>query len=71
MDPASRRRGVGDALVAQALSLAHERGARRVELDTAEDNDAARALYARHGFSESSKGGARDLFLGVRLAEPE
>lgn len=69
VDPGARRRGVGDALVRLALELAHERGARRVELDTSEDNEAARGLYARHGFSESSKGEARDLFLGVKLGE--
>ncbi|MGI8749205.1 MAG: GNAT family N-acetyltransferase [Thermoleophilaceae bacterium] len=70
VDPAARRRGVGDALVGLALDVARERGSRRVELDTSEDNEAARALYARHGFSGKSKGGVRDLFLGVTLAEP-
>lgn len=70
VDLTARRRGVGDALVALALDVAQARGARRVELDTSEDNEAARALYARHGFSERSKGGARDLFLGVKLTEP-
>jgi ribosomal protein S18 acetylase RimI-like enzyme len=66
----ARRRGVGDALVALALDVARERGARRAELDTSEDNEAARALYARHGFTENSKGGSKDLFLGVKL-DPE
>lgn len=67
VDPPARRRGAGDALVHLALEVARSRGARRVELDTSEDNEAARGLYARHGFSENSKGGTRDLFLGVRL----
>ena len=71
VEETARRRGVGDALVAAALAAAVERGARRVELDTAEDNEGARALYERHGFSGSSKGGSRDLFLGVRLSEPD
>ncbi len=71
VDPGSRRRGVGEALVRVALEVAAARGARRVELDTSEDNEAARALYARHGFSESSKGGARDLFLGVKVVATE
>jgi ribosomal protein S18 acetylase RimI-like enzyme len=63
--PAARRSGVGDALVARAIERAAERGARRVELDCNEDNAAAQALYARHGFSTRSKGGeGRDLFLG-------
>ena len=57
---------MADALVALALDVARERGARRAELDTSEDNEAARALYARHGFAGDSKGGAKDLFLGAR-----
>jgi ribosomal protein S18 acetylase RimI-like enzyme len=61
----ARRAGVGDALVALAVERATERGAKRVELDTNEENDAALALYERHGFSPRSKGGeGRDLFLG-------
>jgi ribosomal protein S18 acetylase RimI-like enzyme len=64
----ARRAGLGDALVTLALSRARERGARRVELDTNEDNTAALALYERHGFTTRSKGGTgRDLFLGCRL----
>ena len=68
--PEARRRGVADALVALALDVARERGARRAELDTSEDNEAARALYARHGFVGDSKGGTQDLFLGVKLTPP-
>ncbi len=68
--PEARRRGVADALVVLALEVARERGARRAELDTSEDNEAARALYARHGFAGDSKGGTQDLFLGRKL-DPE
>ncbi|HEV7883901.1 MAG TPA: GNAT family N-acetyltransferase [Solirubrobacteraceae bacterium] len=64
----ARRAGVGDALVSLALERARERGAKRVELDTNEDNAPALALYERHGFSARSKGGTgRDLFLGCAL----
>ena len=64
----ARRTGVGDALVARALDRARERGARRIELDCNEGNAPAQALYARHGFSSTSKGGAeRDLYLGRPL----
>lgn len=64
----TRRSGVGDALLKLALARATERGAKRIELDTNEDNAAALALYQRHGFSERSKGGeGRDLFLGRAL----
>ena len=61
----ARRAGVGDALVTLAIERSGERGAKRIELDTNETNAAALALYERHGFSTSSKGGSgRDLFLG-------
>ena len=64
----ARRGGVGDALVSLALERARERGAKRVELDTNEDNAPALALYERHGFSPRSKGGrGRDLYLGCSL----
>ena len=61
----ARRAGVADALMTLAIEQAAERGAKRVELDTNEDNAAALALYQRHGFTDRSKGGTgRDLFLG-------
>ncbi len=64
----ARRAGVGNALVKLAIERASERGAKRIELDTNEDNAAALALYERHGFSSRSKGGpGRDLFLGRPL----
>jgi GNAT superfamily N-acetyltransferase len=64
----ARRGGVGEALLALAIERAAGRGAKRVELDTNEDNAAALALYERNGFSTRSKGGGgRDLFLGRRI----
>ena len=64
----ARRAGVGDALVALAKDRARERGAKRIELDTGEDNAPALALYARHGFTAYSKDGdARSLFLGAPI----
>jgi GNAT superfamily N-acetyltransferase len=66
----ARRSGVGDALVALAIERAGARGCRRIELDTGEGNAAALGLYARHGFSASSKStGGRDLFLGRAIAQ--
>lgn len=61
----ARRGGLGDALMTLATQRARERGAKRIELDTNEDNAAALALYERHGLTPRSKGGpGRDLFLG-------
>jgi GNAT superfamily N-acetyltransferase len=64
----ARGSGLGAALVEAALARARERGCRRIELDTNEENAPALALYHRFGFSERAKGGAgRDLFLGAKL----
>ena len=43
--PAARRQGIASRLIAEAQTAAH-----RLELWTAQDNAAARALYAAHGF---------------------
>jgi GNAT superfamily N-acetyltransferase len=63
----ARRAGIGRALVRRSLDRARERGSRRVELDTNEDNTNAVSLYESLGFSSTSKGTSRSLFLGVRL----
>ena len=68
--PEARRRGLARALVARALQRGCERGCRRVELDTNEDNRAAISLYESLGFSATSKGPSRSLFLGARLDHP-
>jgi ribosomal protein S18 acetylase RimI-like enzyme len=62
-----RRRGIATALVQRVLERARERGCRRVELDTNEDNHDAIALYESLGFSSTSKGQSRSLYFGVRL----
>ena len=51
-DPALRRRGAAQALLAEADREASARSLAAVTLDTTMDNDAARALYARAGFDE-------------------
>jgi ribosomal protein S18 acetylase RimI-like enzyme len=63
----ARRSGLGRALVTAALERARQRGCRRVELDTNEDNESAIRLYESLGFSATSKGPSRSLFLGLRL----
>ena len=51
-DPDFRRRGAARALLEEAERLARERGLHAVTLDTAMNNEGARALYAATGFDE-------------------
>ena len=53
--PAARRAGQGAQLVGEGLVAAAARGAVRVFLEVADDNAAARALYARAGFVEAGR----------------
>jgi ribosomal-protein-alanine N-acetyltransferase len=48
--PARRRRGLGSALLAALVDEARRRGARALFLEVADDNTAARRLYAARGF---------------------
>lgn len=78
--PGARRRGEGGRLVGEGVLAAARRGAARVFLEVAEDNAAARALYARAGFAEAGRrpgyyagadGARRDaLILATDLAAP-
>ncbi|MBN1335763.1 MAG: GNAT family N-acetyltransferase [Deltaproteobacteria bacterium] len=53
VDPGSRRRGVGDALLAEAVRRAElDPGLCKLSLAVFADNVAALALYRRHGFRE-------------------
>ena len=49
--PAKRGQGLGRALLEAAMETARQRGARRMELGTSEDDTAARGLYESAGFS--------------------
>jgi ribosomal protein S18 acetylase RimI-like enzyme len=62
----ARRSGLGRALVEGAIARARERGCRRMELDTNEDNAAARALYEGLGFV-NDRYGSRDLYYRLHL----
>ena len=53
--PEARRRGLGARLVAAAAARAAALGAARLFLEVAEDNAAARALYAAAGFAETGR----------------
>jgi len=48
--PGERRRGVASALLADLLSVAHDRGVGSLTLEVRATNDAAQALYRAHGF---------------------
>ncbi|WP_210438540.1 GNAT family N-acetyltransferase [Nocardioides xinjiangensis] len=50
VDPAHRRRGLATAVLAELLDWGASRGARTAMLHVETANDAARALYERHGF---------------------
>jgi len=51
VDPTHRRQGIGAALLTFVLREAEKFGVRRATLEVRPSNEAARLLYARHGFS--------------------
>jgi len=53
--PEARQRGLGRRLVSRFLYQARLRGSDRAFLEVAEDNLAARTLYARAGFSPAGR----------------
>ena len=56
VDPKAEGRGIGSALVVDALHWLHRTGAHEVWVNTQPNNDRARALYLRHGFTERDEG---------------
>lgn len=50
--PEQRRRGLAGLLLGAVVTHARSGGADRLLLEVREDNDAARAFYRRHGFTE-------------------
>lgn len=50
VDPSQRGRGIGDRLIAQALSFGRSVDARRAFLEVRLSNAAAQKFYERHGF---------------------
>ncbi|MCL8025130.1 GNAT family N-acetyltransferase [Nocardioides bruguierae] len=53
--PEHRRTGLASALLDAVVALAREGGCDRVLLEVREDNDGARAFYARHGFVDLAR----------------
>ena len=56
-------RGVGSALLAGVLDQARGLAWRALSLSVEDGNDAARALYARHGFVRVGRNGGSDTML--------
>tara|TARA_R100000365_G_C2748236_1_gene79291 strand:- start:5328 stop:5789 length:462 start_codon:yes stop_codon:yes gene_type:complete len=54
-NPDLRRQGIAHHLLEAMITRCGERGVSRMTLDVAEDNIAARALYAAHGFTEDGR----------------
>lgn len=74
----SRRRGIGSALLRRLLDGARTRGCRRATLEVRPSSAAARALYAKFGFTERGQRrgyyadtGEDALLLSFELGEPE
>ena len=49
--PDKRGRGIGRALMDAVIEVAREKGAGHIELNTSDDDVAARALYEKLGFT--------------------
>jgi ribosomal-protein-alanine N-acetyltransferase len=59
VDPAFRRRGIGELLMVQMAKLAVLAGAVRMTLEVRMSNQPAQALYRKYGFTE---GGVRPRY---------
>lgn len=53
--PRARRRGLAAAMLGELIGLARAAGCRAVLLEVRVSNDAARALYTRHGFTAAGQ----------------
>jgi len=61
VDPAHRGRGIGRLLLDATLAALKARGAPRVVLSTAEQNEAAQRLFTRAGFRRTMIEMTREL----------
>jgi ribosomal protein S18 acetylase RimI-like enzyme len=67
--PGLRGRGIGRALLREAMEVARAEGAAHMDLGTSEDDEAARALYESEGFTnrEGSRNGPVMFFYEREL----
>ena len=67
--PAHRGQGLGRALMNETIAVARRRGADYIDLNTAENDVAARALYESLGFSDRDGGpdGPINFYYGLDL----
>lgn len=61
VDPASRRHGIGRALLDATIAALASRGARQVVLSTAVGNESAERLFSRAGFRRTMTEMTREL----------
>jgi ribosomal protein S18 acetylase RimI-like enzyme len=54
--PERRGQGIGTAILEAVLRIARERGADYIDLNTSEDDEAARHLYEKFGFVNRERG---------------
>jgi ribosomal-protein-alanine N-acetyltransferase len=52
VDNFNRRQGVGDILLTTLIQIAEIDGVKEISLEVRESNEAAKALYAKHGFRQ-------------------
>jgi ribosomal protein S18 acetylase RimI-like enzyme len=55
VDPGMRRAGLGSGLIEAVADWSRERAATRLDLSVTAGNEAAKALYARAGFTETGR----------------
>jgi ribosomal protein S18 acetylase RimI-like enzyme len=64
--PDRRGEGLGGAMLELVMEVARERGATWIELGTSEDDDRARALYERMGFTNREGEGGPVMYVYER-----
>jgi ribosomal protein S18 acetylase RimI-like enzyme len=65
--PEFRGQGAGGKLIEAVKSIAIEEGCCKVTLEVYTDNESARRLYRRYGFSDPQSGNVQTLSLGAML----